>query len=367
MNPKRFFIASSLALGAIILVLLVYNFWPDKNSSRPEETPEEQPQDTQGISDLSQEPVISPVVDQRRERIKYHRAFDGQVLAVDFQGEQKETLSDSVLNNFVKALWSPDTEKALSLFSENGQVKKYLYDYQTKKATTLSENIAWIDWSPTGDKIVYEFLSADLNHNVSVADPDGANWKAVFKTRVPDWQVEWVSKDIISLATPPSGFVQGVLYALNPETENFSKVLSDYYGLKPLWSPKGDKLLYSRVESGGQNLSLWVANQDGANSKEMALTTLADKCVWSADNTSFFCAVPQEIETSAVWPDDYYKGLVSTRDDFYQINLGTGQQIKLFESSNDFFYDASSLMVSDDNDFLFFINGYDNHLYALEI
>jgi len=231
----------------------------------------------------------------------------------------------------------------------------------------LDENVAWVSWSPKGDKIAYEYLGANNNNNISVADADGSNWKMIFQTRVPDWQISWVGEKIISLATPPSGLTQGVVYALNPQTNDFSKVLSDYYGLKPLWSPSGEKILFSATEPQGKNLALWISDSRGENKKELVLATLAEKCVWSQSNNRVFCAVPQQIDQNYIWPDDYYKGLVATRDNFYEINFTTGQQIKLFESSNQEFYDATSLLLNESENILFFVNEYDSELYGLKI
>ena len=371
MTPKKIFIISAVVLAVIILFLVVYNFFINLRSTdtgAPTPSPESEIS-TGKVFDLSQEPVVSPVL-VSGDKIKYYRASDGQVFSVDFDGRDKKAVFENTLAGFIKALWNKDASKVIGLFSDSSEktrVKKYFYDYKTEESVLLNENTAWVCWDPEGKKIAYEFLGKDNDNNISVANPDGTNWKNIFPTRLPDWQITWVTKNKISLATPPSGTVQGLVYALDPETSDFSKVLSDYFGLKPLWSPSGDKILFSATQAQGKNLSLLISDEKGGNKKELSLTTLVDKCVWSANNNSVFCAVPQAVGQNAIWPDDYYKGVVSTKDDFYEINFATGQQIKLFESTSANFYDAASLLVSDDKQYLFFVNQYDSHLYGLKL
>ncbi len=372
MNPKKLFIVSAVVLTVIVVSLIIYNFFIKPRSAPANNQPAASKTEivTGSVFNLSQEPVISPVIDSGSDRIKYYRASDGRVFSVSFEGKDKKTISDNVLTGFIKALWNKDTSKVIGLFSDPAtktKVKKYFYDYKAKQSTLLNENTAWVSWDPEGKKIVYEFLGKDSDNNISVADPDGTKWKNIFPTRLPDWQASWVTKNKISLASPPSGTVQGLVYTLNPDTTDFSKVLSDYFGLKPLWSPSGDKVLFSATQAQGKNLTLFISDDKGANKKELALATLVDKCVWSVNNNSAFCAVPKTINQGAVWPDDYYKGTVSTKDDFYEINFATGQQIKLFESTDTQFYDASSLLVSDDNKYLFFVNQYDSQLYGIKL
>ena len=94
---------------------------------------------------------------------------------------------------------------------------------------------------------------------------------------------------------------------------------------------------------------------------------MADKCVWSKDDRTVFCAVPQQISENAVWPDDYYKGLTIVNDDFYKINLETGEKTKIAGSQEGYGYDAQELFLSPKEDYLFFVNRRDGLLYILKL
>ncbi|PJE59805.1 MAG: hypothetical protein COU85_01710 [Candidatus Portnoybacteria bacterium CG10_big_fil_rev_8_21_14_0_10_44_7] len=369
MNPKKFFLISLIALIIILGALLVYNFFLKDNAEPTTAPGQSTDQPTGPIIKISDGPVISPALDEKNNQLKYYTAQDGLAFAVDFAGQNKKELSGSVLTGFIKALWSPDTNQVIGLFAAAADrpVKKAYYNYQTKQSTVLDENIAWVAWSPDGQKIAYEYLGAGNNNNISVANPDGTGWTPVFQTRLPDWQIAWVAENKISLTTPPSGQVQGVLYDLNPKTQDFAKILSDYYGLKPLWSPRADKILFSATDPQTNLPKLMITDSRGENTKELVLQTVAEKCAWSQSNNTIFCAVPQSLATGYQWPDDYYKGLITTKDNFYKINFDTGQQTQLFISGDQDFYDATSLMLDPAEKYLFFYNQYDSQLYRLSL
>ncbi|KKS65976.1 MAG: hypothetical protein UV36_C0038G0004 [Parcubacteria group bacterium GW2011_GWC2_42_6] len=94
---------------------------------------------------------------------------------------------------------------------------------------------------------------------------------------------------------------------------------------------------------------------------------MADKCVWSKDGVTIFCALPQKMTTNAVWPDDYYKGLVVLEDDFYKIDLSASTKTKIAGSSTETGYDAQDLFLSPKEDYLFFVNKKDGLLYSLKL
>ena len=177
----------------------------------------------------------------------------------------------------------------------------------------------------------------------------------------------WPAASKISLHSQISGLSQGFLFTLNPATGNFEKILSDTYGLNAKWSPTGDRILYSKTDANGKNPGLYLARSDGQENKNINLAGLADKCVWSKDGVTIFCALPQKMTTNAVWPDDYYKGLVVLEDDFYKIDLSASTKTKIAGSSTETGYDAQDLFLSPKEDYLFFVNKKDGLLYSLKL
>jgi Tol biopolymer transport system component len=319
------------------------------------------------IKPISQERILAPTLGNDGKTVKYFSRANGNIYQSDFDGGSLKKISSANLNNLIKALWSPDKEKVIGIFSEKDKLKKYFYDYVGNRSSLLNEKIAYLAWSPDSKKIAYHFVDpSGEQNNVSTANPDGTNWKNIFKTRLDNVIIEWPIKEKISLRTPPSGLAQGVLYSINSETGDFFKIISEAFGLLVNWSPKGDKILFSSTDSRGKNPTLNLSDEKGANFKNLNLAGLADKCVWSKDDKTIFCALPQEISQNATWPDDYYKGLVVLSDDIYKIDLEANRKTKIIGSTDEISYDAQELFLSPKEDYLFFINRSNGLLYSLK-
>lgn len=400
MNAKKIFIIAALLLALTAGSLAVYNIFFANNSS-PSETatsnngalsnngnqsgnvlPSSNPSGT-ASSNSSQNPVsasnlkIKPIskekvsgasIGEDGQSVKYFSRTNGHVISSDFNGGNIKEISSVTLNGLIKAIWSPDKGKVIGVFTDNDTTKKYFYDYSDNQSALLNANIGYVAWSPDSRQIAYEFTSAGTDQStISISNPDGSNWKDIFKTRLDNLIVEWPIKEKISLRTPVSGVSQGLLYTIDSVTGDFAKILSDLYGLNVLWSPKADKILYSKTTSYGKEPSLMLSDETGNATKDLKLSGLVDKCVWSLDDRTVFCGLPQDMSPDATWPDDYYKGLVTLKDDFYKINLETGEKTKILGSTDQFSYDAQNLFLSPKEDYLFFTNRADGLLYSLKL
>ncbi|MFC1700942.1 hypothetical protein ACFLZ0_02295 [Patescibacteria group bacterium] len=321
------------------------------------------------INLISKEPILSPIADGNL--VKYYSALSGNVLQSNFDGSEQFIISSDTLTNLLKTKWSPiDKNKVISFFKQKDeQIKKYFYNFKSKESAMLEKNISSVDWSPTEDKIVYQYfdIQSGLN-NINIANPDGSDWNSILQTRIKDIIVEWPSSNQIIIRTKPSGLAKSVIYTINPSGENFRKLIDNTYGLTTLWSPQGDKLLFSETNSQGENLKLNLFNTNDYTIRELDFITLPEKCVWSQDNITAYCAVPTIIADKAVLPDDYYKDLLEFTDFFYKINLNTGQKSLLAKSDIlSIGIDASQLLLDNQENYLIFVNKKDGLLYSLEL
>ena len=372
MSLKKILIILIILLILVVGLLVVYNFFlkgeePTEPTTTPTtSTPTTSP--TGPIKAISQEPVLGPTI--AGQKVKYYLKNNGYVFESTFDGSERTRLSSNILLNLLKVLWSPNKDKVIAVFEKDGLSKKYFYDYSTGLSTSLNGDIRWVSWSPTEDKIVYQYYNSQTeDNNISIANPDGSQWTNILTTRMKNLIVEWPDSGQVAIRTRPSGLAQSIVYTIDLATGDFQKIINKTYGLTVLWSPLGDKLLFSETDNQGKNLKLKIADFNKQAIQELDFVTLPEKCVWSQDNRTLFCAIPKVISNLATLPDDYYKQLISFADDFWLINMDIGEKNRIYASTGEeeLSYDAQQMLLSPLEDYLLFINKKDGLLYSLEL
>jgi hypothetical protein len=327
------------------------------------------PQEDSRLRLINIEPILAPTISADKTKVVYFLSSNGNILESDFRGATATVVSDVNLENLVKAFWSPNKNKIITIFQDNiGNVSKYLYNLADGKSSPLGKYLSYISWSTDGNKITYQYQNETTGANdISTANPDGSKYSVILNTRMKDLIVEWPTTNIY-LREKPSGLAQSSLYSLNPSSRAFSKVMSNIYGFSLKWSLTGNKILYSKTNSVGENISLYIANNNSSNERALDIQTLTEKCVWSQDVRYIFCAIPKNIKEAKVLPDDFYKGIFVGNDEFYKINTETGEKINILGDENlSMNYDANNLFLSPQEDYLFFVNKIDGRLYSIEL
>lgn len=369
-STKKLIIILSLLAALIAIVYLVYIFFfRPASPSEPNSQEVTASEKKQVIFPLSQEPVLSPTINSSGNKVRYYSKNNGNIYEVNFDGTGLSRISASNLAGLLNIIWSPDKEKVIGLFQKGDQIQKYLHNYQAGQSILMNSNINQIAWSPDGKKIALQTFNSETQTNtISISNADGSDLKDVFSTRLKDFILEWPTIDKISLRTKTSGLSDGLVLMVNPDNGSFSKVLGNIFGLNIMWSPLGNSLLYSSTTTDGKNPSLFLADQTGQTKKSIGFATLIEKCVFSQDNRTLFCAIPQTLSENAVWPDDYYKGMTTTADNFLKIDLEASQSSSIFSpNANDKTYDATGLFLSPKEDYLFFINKKDGLVYSIKL
>jgi hypothetical protein len=90
--------------------------------------------------------------------------------------------------------------------------------------------------------------------------------------------------------------------------------------------------------------------------------------VWSKNNKNVYCAAPTNIEKNVLMPNDYLNNKIFTKDFFWKVNMETFKKEKIIDEKyikEDL--DATNMLVSPNEDFLFFINKKDGGLFRIVI
>ncbi len=386
---KKVLIIIVIILIVALAGLLVYNFVIRKNiedennnGNLPGEQPnidnQDQNQDQgdteQLISErkiiaISTDPVLSPTITNNKTSVIYYSKTNGNIIQSDFDGLNKITISDTNLDNLLQVFWAQSKDKTITVFQDNiGNTSKYYYNIPTKKSFPLNKFINYISWSSDGSKIVYQYQNDDTGENtISVSNPDGSRYSVILNTRMKNLIINWPKGSTIYLQERPSGLAQSSLYSLNYLSKAFNKVVSNLYGFSLKWSSGGNKILYSKTNSEGENIGLYIANSNGSSEKALDVQTLIEKCAWSQDTRYIFCAIPNNISDAKILPDDFYKGVFVSDDEFYKINIETGEKTNLFDKSLEESFDADELFLSPNEDYLFFVNKNNGLLYRIKI
>ncbi len=358
-NKTLIIIISVLILLAGGFLIYYYYFLEEPQPPTTTTPPNGQPISTERLNPISQEPVLGVTIDS--QKVKYYLKSNGNVYQSNLDGSTPVRISSSILSNLLDVFWSPSKNKVIALFEENNTARTYSYDYITKISTPLSENIEWITWAPSQDQIAYQY-----GKSISTANADGSNWRTILETEMKNLIVEWPKPDQLSIRTRPSGLAQSVAYTLDIANSGLRKIIDQTYGLILLWSPLGNKVLFSETNQEGKDLKLKVLDLEKQTTEDLKLATLPEKCVWSQDNRTIFCAVPKEIPGDSILPDDFYQENISFSDDFYRINLETDAKTRILETKEAIPQNIKELLLSPQEDYLIFINQ-DGQLYSLKL
>lgn len=184
----------------------------------------------------------------------------------------------------------------------------------------------------------------------------------IMDSQITEWLSSWTSESIL-LTTKPSAVSEGFVFTLNPTGGSLNKVADGGLGVLANRSPDSAKILLSKFD--GTSLVAGVYNLEDDIVTILNIRTLADKCVWSKKDVDvLYCAVPDNL-VAGQYPDIWYQGIVSFNDSLYKIDLGTNTLEKF--NGLESVFDITQLQLSENEEYLTFINKKDLQLWSLDI
>lgn len=217
------------------------------------------------------------------------------------------------------------------------------------------------------------FYTVPTSSGVSLVSTNwsGAKQKTLFSSPIEGWHLIAPGNGSIILLQNPLDGQEGYAYVLK---SGALSLLAQGPGLTIAPRASGGAILFGASQNG--TLSLFAQSAAGAVPVPLSIQTIADKCAWAPASPKAspggaliaYCGVPVTIP-SQQFLDDWYKGIVHTSDEFYEIDASLASTTLLYDPRGD---TSSKLDVEDPSvdpsgQYIAFINAADQSLWVLRI
>lgn len=314
---------------------------------------------------LTAEAVVGPVFNEKSQKIFYYKKSDGHLVSNNPAGGREETISNLTILNILEVRWSPDAKKAIVLYQDGNEVKKFITE------ATSSPKVAFLPTAATspvwaGDgKSVWWLAKDNQTYTLVSADVNGKNQrKRGLVTPIPELALSVASPDTVMLVPKTASFFDTPLFLFSLRTLTLNPLFTGF-GLTTLSdpNPKLQHIAYTTTSRTGALDTLHILDLKSGKDTSWPLKTLVAKCIFSADSKLLFCAVPKAPPERDL-PEAWFAGKISFSDSIYKIDLGSGKAEEIFREGE---YDITSLVVSTNAKKLFFIDKKTGFLYGLSL
>lgn len=320
----------------------------DSLVSRFQEAPEKRVSPT-GLFALSRDRAAFPTLSADGKEILFYAPESGEIRSVLVQNmASAPALVAKIQPGARQISWA--SNKTLVAIYSSGSI---FYDLNSNFSKKLDNRIKNPALSKAGDKLAYNYFDAETGEgSISIADPTAEIFKTLMSTRFENWQVGWANSSVLFLVKrPSSGNLTLSLFTLDTETGALHSVLGPKSDLEIVWSPDGQKIIYSYGTDPAQESDLYFMDLSDQEEVGLNATLNASKCVWSINNKTVYCAGRDSfvsIDTSATQP---------TAEDIANIP-------KEIQSSS---ATATNLLLTSSEDYLIFRNSQNGKLYGLNL
>jgi hypothetical protein len=252
-------------------------------------------------SSSSSTPVVAATIPD--VEVRFIDRASGNVYAFVAHARTLTRISNKTLPGIQTASWTPDGTRAYAQFlaSSGGEenVNTYALNANGGEGYLLENNLS--EAQVVGSSTLFTLFSGSTGSVGTLSRADGSNSHTLFSSLLSAIVVHPSTGDLFA-TNKPSSQIDGFAFQINRTTGAFSRVLGAFRGLSVLPNLTGKSLLYSYVEGGVYHLS--VLNVAAHTGTALPVATLTEKCVWTADGLSVYCAVPTNLAGNL--PDDWY-------------------------------------------------------------
>ncbi len=298
----------------------------------------------------------------------------GNAYETEAKNIRPQRLTTNTIPQIYNAYWTKNGDQLVGQYlRDQEKVQTFLGSVKDKtggngelQTQFLNATVGDVIFSPNNSQIAYinqsEIGSSIITSNLSLQQK-----LEIFSSPLNDWLIDWPEQNYLIISSKPAKDIDGLSQTVNLKTGEEKLVLSDKKGLTTLYSSDLKRVLHS--ESNKNSFDSYILNIETNQSFPFRFNTLPEKCVWSQiEKTTLFCAVPETIPTGD-YPEDWYLGTKSFKDEMWKTNISTGETVFLTNLSNDAGedVDAYKMSLSSNEKFLTFLNKNNLKLYTLQI
>jgi len=241
-------------------------------------------------------------------------------------------------------------------FSQSTSTETATENFLNTEEVFLPDYIPFMSVAEDGADKVFYLENGTLSAIGTVSTLKNTGSTGVLSSSFTEWLPQFPNQNLITLTTKPSAVIPGHLFFIDTKTNALTKVLGNINGLTTLTSRDGKLVLYAEIKNKVPELSIYDTVKK--ETRVTSLQTLPEKCAWSSKKTTVaYCAAPQSLPL-AVYPDQWYQGLLSFSDDVWKIDTTTGVVEKVLTPSSlrAPALDIINPVLSSDDTYLIFMN-----------
>jgi peptidoglycan hydrolase-like protein with peptidoglycan-binding domain len=296
--------------------------------------------------------------------VRYSEKKNGHIYKKYLDNKVEEKISNSTIPSIYDAYFNQTGNTIIYRYlSSDNQINSFMATMGKSKGEYLPSGVTDISISRDAKKAFYLVESNNAVIGM-LKDFETGLRTQIFNSPFTEWLSDWDDNNNVYLTTKPSFLAEGSTYMLNTKTKTFSKVFGNIFGLTSKPNNSGSLIIYSYSSDKGPKLA--VFDTKNKTTTELDVYGLPEKCVWSKNNISVYCALPNSISGNQ-YPDIWYKGLVSFNDMFVEIDASNATKSIIANSTDETAVDGISLFLDDQEETLFFINKKDSTLWSLDL
>ncbi|PIR03844.1 MAG: hypothetical protein COV59_04215 [Candidatus Magasanikbacteria bacterium CG11_big_fil_rev_8_21_14_0_20_39_34] len=299
--------------------------------------------------------------------VSFYSPQDGKFYRLQDDGTI-QSISDKIFYNVDKVTWAKKDDEAILQYPDGSNI---YYNFDTQEQATLPKYWDDFSFSAKGDQIAAKSLgfspenrwlvaSSPNGKNTKFIEPLGDNADEVIVNWSPNEQVLAFSKTGQDLGSDR----QEILF-VGANQENFNSTVVEGRGFEPLWSPSGEKLLYSVYSANSQfKPELWIVNgapgSIGSGRKALKINTWANKCAF--ENERFiYCAVPVSLDQGAGFEPSIADNI---SDQVFKIDTQTGVKTEI---PIDGYHTIDTLIIDKQHKQIFFTDKVNSGLFKIPL